>query len=43
MYRSKISDLCIRALFEAVKSYEGDYWIASKVINEYARAGGREF
>jgi hypothetical protein len=31
------------ALFEAVKSFGSDYWTASQVVDEYARAGGREF
>ena len=32
-----------KALFEAVKSFGSDYWTASQVVDEYARAGGREF
>jgi hypothetical protein len=31
------------ALFEAVKSFGSDYWTASQIVDEYARAGGREF
>jgi hypothetical protein len=33
----------LEALFEAVKSFGSDYWTASQVVDEYARAGGREF
>jgi hypothetical protein len=32
-----------KALFEAVKSFGSDYWEASEVVDEYVRAGGRDF
>ena len=38
-----ISKENIEALQEAVKPYGSDYWLASDVEADYARAGGREF
>ena len=38
-----LTDDNFKALFEAVKSYGSDYWTASQVVDDYARAGGRDF
>jgi len=33
----------IQALLEATKRYRGDYWLASDIEDDYAKAGGRDF
>jgi hypothetical protein len=38
-----LSEDNFQALFEAVKSYGADYWSAEDVVDDFVRAGGRDF